>query len=85
MENSKALVEIVVPSISRTFDVYIPLYCKACDATNLISKAVEELTKGFFVGNKETVLCDYKTGDILNTNLYINELGIKNGSKLLLI
>lgn len=85
MQEGKALVEISVPAINQTYDVYIPLDCKMRDVLTLVSHTIKELSDGFFLPNAETVLCDFESGQIFDNNMFINELQIFNGSKLLLI
>ena len=85
MQENKALVEISVPSINRSFDAYIPLDCKMCDVLMLVANTIKELSDSVFLPNEETVLCDYETGNIYDGNRYISELNISNGSKLLMI
>ena len=85
MQINKALVEIQVPAAEKTFDVYIPLDCKMGVVLKLVSKCLSQLSNNKYESDDNSVLCDAHTGIIFNNNLFINELGIKNGSKIILI
>lgn len=83
--NEKALVEITVPAAGTTFDVYIPLASRMSDVLELVSDALSELTDGKYKATKDAVLCDADSGIIYNVNIEVVELGIRNGSRLMLI
>ena len=81
----KALVEIFVPAAAETFDVYIPLACKIGQILPLAAAALSDLSQGKFLADQDTVLCDRNTGSILDVDMEAAELGIHNGSRLMLI
>lgn len=83
--NNKILVEVYVPAIGETFDVYIPLDVRTADAVKMVSSALSDMSNNKFKASDETVLCDAKTGIILNINTEVAELNLQNGSQLLLI
>lgn len=82
---NKVLVEIFVPALDRKFDVFIPLDLPMFSILGLLRKAVEELSDGRLVTDGNTVICYRKDGRILDINLSAYELGIRNGTKLMLI
>ena len=81
----KILVEIYLPAANRSYDVYIPLKIKFCEILSLISGTFTELSEGYFISSEDTVICDKVTGTIFNINMSAEELGLQNGSKLMLI
>lgn len=81
----KVLVEIFVPVLDRSFDVFIPLQSPMYEVLELIKKAVAEMSDGRFIANQNTTICHREDGSILNINLSVYELEIRNGSKLMLI
>ena len=81
----KALIEVYVPVLDRSFDLFIPLTSPMHDVLELIKKAVSEMSDGRFVANANTTICNREDGTIININLSVYELGIRNGSKLMLI
>jgi hypothetical protein len=82
---NKVLVEIFLPAADRSFDVYIPLESKMSEVVTLVAALLSELSDGKYKATKDAVLCDAETGIIYNINLAVAELGIKNGSRLMLI
>lgn len=83
--NNKALVEIFVPAAAQKFDVYIPLDCKMSQVVTMVAGALSDLSDGSYKATREAVLCDADTGLIYNVNIEVAELGIKTGSRLMLI
>ncbi|MCA1030229.1 methyltransferase [Bacillus timonensis] len=81
----KILIEVFVPSIEKTFDVFIPLNLKLHEVELLISGAIADLSNGYFIRSEDTVLCDREKGIILDINQSAMELGFKNGTTLMLI
>ena len=83
--NNKALVEIFVPASSQKYDVYIPLDVKMSDVVTMVAGALSDLSNGRYKATGEAILCDADTGIIFNINMEVAELGIKTGSRLMLI
>ena len=81
----KILVEIYVPLLDRSFDMFIPPASPMHDVLELIKKAVTEMSDGRFIANENTTLCHREDGTIININLSVYELEIRNGYKLMLI
>lgn len=81
----KVLVEVYVPASEKEFDVYLPLESKLYEVLVLLAGTLTELSQGFFSGTADTILCDRKTGAILNINQTVEENGLLNGAKLMLI
>lgn len=85
MDNGKILVEIYIPASGKCIDVRIPLSLRVWEVLSLLSKVIVEISDGCFEFTDQTTLCDRKTGSILDMNITAEELGLKNGSKLMLI
>ena len=83
--NNKILVEIFVPATREKYDVYIPTESRMSEVLKMVSSALTDLSEGKFKANQDTVLCDSDTGIIYNVNMEVVELGIKTGSRLMLI
>lgn len=81
----KVLVEVFVPVIGTEYDVFIPLRSSMSEVAQLLKKAVTDLSNGHFVATDETSVCYRENGSILNINMTVYELGIRNGTKLMLI
>ena len=82
---NKILVEIYLPATNSSYDVYIPLKIKLFEVLTLVSSSLTELSKGYFIASDDVVICDKEKGTILDINLSAEELGLQNGSKLMLI
>jgi hypothetical protein len=82
---NKVLVEIFLPAANESFDVYIPVESKLSEVLQLVSSLLSDLSEGKYKATQDAVLCDAKTGMIFNINMAVSELGIQNGSRLMLI
>lgn len=82
---NKVLVNVYVPMLNNSYDVFIPLQSQLFEVTELIKKAVFELSEGQFMPTGETVISLKSTGEIPDANRTVFELGIENGAKLMLI
>ena len=81
----KVLIDIFLPAINRSFEVYIPLDSKFYEITPLVSKMLSELSNGLFISGNDSILYERKTGNILNINMSARQLNIKNGDNLMLL
>lgn len=81
----KLLVNVYVPILNSSYDMFIPREASLGETLELMKKAVAELSDGLFFPEKNTVICRRESGEILNINLSVFELEIHNGSKLMLI
>lgn len=81
----KVLIEVYVPVLAQSYDIFIPKNTQFFEVLELIKKAVYELSEGRFVLSLNTVICFKDTGAIIDINKSANEQGINNGSQLMLI
>lgn len=81
----KILVEVYLPAGNKSYDVYIPLKSRLHEVLALLAGTFTELSIGYFTASEDTVICDMVSGTIFNINMSAEELGLKNGSKLMLI
>lgn len=81
----KYLLEIFVPASGQTLDVWVPKQSKLFEVAWLLSGAMAELSQGELAGTDEMVLCDRHSGSVLDINQTVEELGLLNGSKLMLL
>ena len=79
------LIEVYLPYTNKTYNISIPTDIIIADAINLISYALEKLTDGLYRFSKDAVLCDKESDSILDVNKRAFELGIRNGTHLILI
>ena len=81
----KVLVEVFIPASEKSYDVFLPLESKLHEVVHLLAGTMTELSQGYFSATQDTILCDRKTGIILNINQTVEEHGLMNGAKLMLI
>ncbi len=81
----KVLVNIYIPIINRSFDMYIPVQIQLAEVVAMIQKAVSELSEGQFYADQSNSLCRRDSGEVLDVNKSAIELAITTGSKLMLI
>lgn len=82
---NKIMVEIYLPAAGKSYDVRIPASSRIGEIIPLVEICLAELEEGYFVTSKDTVLCDKNTGMTLDVNLTPSEMGILNGTKLMMI
>ncbi|MEK5234286.1 methyltransferase [Paenibacillus sp. FSL L8-0470] len=81
----KIIIELYIPAISQTHDVIIPLDLRLHEIEGLMAAAIMELSGGVYIRSEDTVICDKQTATVLDINLSARELGLSNGSMLMLI
>lgn len=82
---NKIIVELFVPASEHKYEIKIPESIQMFKVLELIRRAVVETEDGRYVPDETAILCDRNTGDIINLNMTAFEIGIKNGSKLMII
>lgn len=81
---NKVLVEVIVPSIEKSYNVYIPISRKIGNITILLNKAIFDLTNGVYTGNEKTCLYSVADGNFYQPNLLLKDTDIRNGQKVIL-
>lgn len=82
---NKLQIEIYLPAALRSFDVQIPPDMKLAQVTHLTAGALSQLSNSLYCADGGPLLCDRDSGQILNINMTAWELGLRNGSRLMLI
>lgn len=83
--DNKVLVELIVPVLEESYDVYIPVNKKIGNVIILLSKVVSELSLGYFQVNEKNSLFDGDTGDMYPIDVLVRDTDIRNGSKVILM
>lgn len=81
---NKVLVQLSVPDMEESYDIYIPINRKVGNVIGLLSKAVSELTNGVYPISKKTALYNAETGESYFVDSVILDTNIRNGTKLIL-
>ena len=84
MKNSKVNVELIVPSIGKKYNLFIPVNKTVGEVIVILNKTINELT-GYFPMNNGLVILNVMESIIYDYELEIINTSIKNGSILALI
>lgn len=82
---NKVLVELVVPTIESTFDVYLPINKRIGNIIVLLNKTVSEFSEGCYEGNEKTALYNRDTSEKYDVNTLLYNTDIRNGTTLILL
>lgn len=80
----KINVEVIVPAINKKYEFLLPIVMKVNVAKQLMTGIVCNL-EGINFDNESLLLCYIDKGEEIGSNLSIEEAGIKDGSKLLMV
>ena len=80
---NKVLVQINVPELNESYNVYLPINRKIGNVINLLSKSIFELTNGMFQNDGKILLYSERTGEKYPINSLIRETDIRNGSTII--
>lgn len=83
--NNKILVEVKVPLLEMSYEVYIPVNKRISLVIKLLEKALKEVTNGYYPDKEGTVIIDEDSGNVYDINITIKESKMMNGSKIILI
>jgi len=81
----KILVKLYVPVIEQQYEIWIPANKRIYNVIGLLTKAVSELSGGYYKPNKTPGLYDKAAGKQYDINLSVKETAIRNGAELVLI
>jgi hypothetical protein len=81
----KVIVEMFIPAANQTVDIFLPELLPLREAVKMAGKAASDISDGLFQSDGDTVICRRADGAILNGNLTVYELKIKNGARLMLV
>lgn len=79
------LVEIRLPAADCSYDVRLPLGLNMHLCSMLTAQALAAMAEGFYLPSKTSFLAWQSTGEKIDSFQTVEEAGIRNGSKLLLI
>lgn len=82
---NKILVEVEVPMLERTYDLYIPVNKRVGTIKKLIEEALSEITYNTYKPSDSTNFFSKETGVIYDVNQTVRDTDIKNGSRVILI
>ena len=85
MENNKILLEVSIPSIEKSYDVFVPVSKHIGTIKTLIEKGIIDLTDHDYVTYDDVNLYSKETGQVYDVNMRIIDSDLKNGSRLILL
>ncbi len=85
MNKNKILIELEIPLIEKSYDLYIPINKTVGTIKSLIEEALGEITDNAYVSKEDTNFYSKETGEIYDVNKTIRETSMQNGSRIILI
>lgn len=82
---NKMLIEIYVPADGETFEFWISRSYRIAYVTQLLVDFFSSHSRGGYVPDESSVLCDRKSGRILNGSLSVDSLEKMDNPRLMLI
>ena len=82
---NKILTEVFFPSLSCTYDIYIPDRVRFYQIADMIERAAARLTHGRYSVSGCAILCDRDTGLVYDPNKTADEGMLHSGSRLMII
>jgi len=81
---AKVFVEVLVPAVGKKYEFIVPDVMKVGVAAELIAQAVQE-SEGIRVNRDNLVLCTGEDEKVLPSNRTIGNMGITDGTRLILV
>ena len=81
----KILVTVRVPRLEESFDFLIPIHKKIGNVILALEKLVYDQSKEYFVKEESHHLYEMETGLMLESQKIVKEVGLKNGSIIILV
>ncbi len=85
MNKNKVLVQLCIPATGASYDILLPRTLQVHQVVQLISGFFAGMEGGAYMPDDTAVLCSMEDGRIYNVNSSVEDLHLKNGSKLMLI
>lgn len=85
MNKNKILIELEIPLIEKSYDLFIPINKKIGTVKKLIEESLVELTDSAYEITPETNFYSKETGQIYDVNKTVRDTDLKNGSRIILI
>lgn len=85
MNNNKILVNLVVPTLKQTFNVFLPINKTVAEIIIILNQTIHDLTDGSFPISNNLSLINCATKEELNYDYSIKICKVEYGSTLALI
>lgn len=81
---NKILLELSLPAVEKSFDVRIPRQIKAAQAAAMLAEFIKRQDVEY-IPTAQSVLCDMESGRAFDSNAFMDELGLHNGSRIMMV
>lgn len=81
--NNKILINVIVPQLSTSYDIFIPINITVSELNNLLKESISELAEYDF--DNETRLYYQETGLEIDLSNIIKNTNLRNGSKIIML
>ena len=85
MNKNKILIELEIPLLEKSFDLFIPINKKIGTIKRLIEDSLKDLTDNEYEIREDTNLYSKDTGEIYDVNKNVRDTDLQNGSRIILI
>jgi len=85
MNNNKILIELAIPLIEQSYDLFIPINKKVGTIKSLVEEGLIELSDKAYVAKESTNFYSKETGQIYDINQTVRDTDLRNGSRIILI
>lgn len=82
---NKVLVELIIPEIEASYNIYLPINKRIGSIITLLNKTVSELTNDCYIGGTTTSLYNRDTNIKYHPNEILYNTDIRNGTTLILL
>lgn len=82
---NKINVDVFVPTLDKSFNLFIPVNKSVGEIVQLLNKAINELSDGEFPISNNLSLINLYTGILYNFEFSVKNNKIENGSRLILL
>ena len=85
MNKNKILIELEIPLIEKSYDLYIPINKTIGTIKNLIEQSLVELTENAYIPKEDSNFYSKETGEIYDVNMIVRQTNLQNGSRIILV
>ena len=85
MKKDKVLIKLEIPELNKVYDIYISCNELVWKTNKLILKVISELNDNLVNPNDNYILLNKNSNTIYNSNIFIKDTDIINGSELVLL
>ena len=83
--NNKVLVTVNVPSLEKSFDIFVPVNRRVHNVIALVKKSLFDISGHAFNMDNTYTLYNADTGSAYDMNKLIRDTDIRNNSRLILL